>query len=200
MRNASDGGVFSSEWFRYYDAPPSDAFLIQSWDTAQKAGELHDYSVCTTWAISRLGYFLVDVDRRRLMYPALKQAVVDNAARYSPRAILVEDKGSGTSLCQELRGETALPILPREPGKDDKATRAMGITSLYESGRVFHPRSAPWLQDLEIELSIFPEGAHDDQVDSIVQALTYANHQANRDAVQIYGGGQRRASADMSMR
>jgi len=198
--NASaDGGVFNPEWFYYYDDLPPDAFFIQSWDTASKAGELHDYSVCTTWAVSRLGFFLADVDRRKLMYPGLKQAIVDDAALWSPRAVLIEDKGSGTSAIQELRAETALPIVPYEPGKEDKVTRAMGITSLYEAGRVFHPRTAPWLQDVEIELSIFPEGANDDQVDSIVQALTYAARHASRDAIQIYGGGGRRASADVTM-
>ncbi len=196
---SADGGVFSPEWFRYYDRLPPDAFLIQSWDTASKAGELHDYSVCTTWGVSRLGFFLVDVDRQKLTYPALKRAIVDNAAQHVPRAIIIEDKGSGTSAIQELRGETALPIVPYEPGDKDKVTRAMGVTSLYEAGRVFHPRSAPWLQDHEIELTIFPEGAHDDQVDSVVQALAYANRHANRDAVQIYGGGRRRASADAQL-
>ena len=33
------------------------------------------------------------------------------------------------------------------------------------------PTQAPWLADLEDELFAFPRGRHDDQVDSISQAL-----------------------------
>jgi phage terminase large subunit-like protein len=36
---------------------------------------------------------------------------------------------------------------------------------------VFFPKEAPWLRDLEDELYAFPNGRHDDQVDSISQAL-----------------------------
>jgi hypothetical protein len=41
----------------------------------------------------------------------------------------------------------------------------------FESGRVLFPKQAPWLADLELELFAFPRGRHDDQVDSISQAL-----------------------------
>jgi hypothetical protein len=35
------------------------------------------------------------------------------------------------------------------------------------------PKQAPWLPDLELEVFSFPRGRHDDQVDSISQALSY---------------------------
>ena len=38
---------------------------------------------------------------------------------------------------------------------------------------MFFPKEAPWLADLEAELFAFPSGRHDDQVDSISQALGY---------------------------
>jgi predicted phage terminase large subunit-like protein len=41
----------------------------------------------------------------------------------------------------------------------------------FESGLVVFPRCAPWLEDLEAELFAFPASRHDDQVDSISQAL-----------------------------
>jgi predicted phage terminase large subunit-like protein len=40
-----------------------------------------------------------------------------------------------------------------------------------EAGQVFFPSRAPWLACLEEELLTFPHGRHDDQVDSISQAL-----------------------------
>jgi predicted phage terminase large subunit-like protein len=42
-------------------------------------------------------------------------------------------------------------------------------------GRVNHrlPRRAPWLEDLRTEILAFPHGVHDDQADSISQALSW---------------------------
>ena len=41
----------------------------------------------------------------------------------------------------------------------------------FEAGLVYFPERAPWLVDLEAELFSFPGSRHDDQVDSISQAL-----------------------------
>ena len=43
----------------------------------------------------------------------------------------------------------------------------------FEAGRVYFPRNAPFLPELEAELLTFPQGKHDDQVDSITQALAF---------------------------
>jgi len=47
------------------------------------------------------------------------------------------------------------------------------VTPLVESGRVFLPESAPWLPDFLANLGTFPNAAHDDDVDSVTQALNY---------------------------
>ena len=54
-----------------------------------------------------------------------------------------------------------------------KEARANIQTPKFESGRVLLPETAPWLSEFEAELLAFPAGRHDDQVDSIVQALAY---------------------------
>jgi len=50
------GGLVKAEWFKRYDekqrAEPFDR-TVQSWDTANKATELSDFSVCTTWGLER---------------------------------------------------------------------------------------------------------------------------------------------------
>jgi len=46
-----EGALVKASWFKYYDETTlPDAFdqIVQSWDTATKAGELNDYSVCLT--------------------------------------------------------------------------------------------------------------------------------------------------------
>jgi predicted phage terminase large subunit-like protein len=41
----------------------------------------------------------------------------------------------------------------------------------FENGKVFLPIQARWLAELETELFSFPGSRHDDQIDSISQAL-----------------------------
>src|SRR5438132_4631089 len=90
---------------------------------------------------------------------------------WDPDAIIVEDAASGQSLIQELK-TTNLPLLPVKIDSD-KVSRAQAVTPLIESGRVFLPQSAGWLDDYVDELANFPNGAHDDAVDSTTNALNY---------------------------
>jgi hypothetical protein len=46
----------------------------------------------------------------------------------------------------------------------------------FEAGQVFLPERAPWLPELEAELFSFPGSRHDDQCDSISQALLDRNN------------------------
>jgi hypothetical protein len=50
---------------------------------------------------------------------------------------------------------------------------------MFESGRVFLPAEAPWLNDYIDELASFPAGVHDDMVDSTTQALNYLRSAAD---------------------
>ncbi len=50
-------------------------------------------------------------------------------------------------------------------------------TAVIEAGRVFAPKSAPWLADFQDEVTKFPAAKHDDQVDSLSQFLKHATTQ-----------------------
>jgi predicted phage terminase large subunit-like protein len=173
----SEGGLVKLKWFRRFPNPLQRlevaSRIIQSYDTATKAKEINDWSVGTTWADTKEGLDLVDVFRARLEYPDLRRSVIANAERFRPSVILIEDKGSGQVLIQDLRASTRLPIVAIDPGQRDKVVRFSGVTGMIEAGRVGLPESAPWLVDYEMEMTAFPVAAHDDQADSTSQALEY---------------------------
>jgi predicted phage terminase large subunit-like protein len=161
-------------WVRRYDKqlPPLDEQLmtVQSWDIACKGGPDNDWSVCTTWILTRRRrWYLLDVWRRRVDYPALKAAAKSLAKQWGARRVLVEDAVTGTALVQELREEIPGIIAIKPIG--DKASRMAVASARFEAGQVFLPERADWLPDLEAELFAFPGARHDDQCDSISQAL-----------------------------
>ena len=170
----SEGGIFKKEWFRRYSLiPETTKRIVQSWDTAVKATQLNDFSVCTTWAEFDNAYYLLDTFAQRLEYPDLKRQVITMAAKWQPDTILIEDKASGQALLQDLKKETKLPLIAIMP-ISDKITRASNISALVEAGRVLLPERANWLPDFELEVSSFPLSTHDDQVDSMTQFLNWA--------------------------
>ena len=177
------GEIIKTEWLRYYetaDLPLRFSFRLQSWDTANKNGELNDYSVCTTWGVFDRHNYLLDVFRRRLNYPDLKRAVVDQASKYEVDIVLIEDKASGTQLIQDLKSEGLFGIRPYDPlPGSDKQIRLYAQTAEFESGRVLLPRSAPWLDEYTRELISFPGSKYDDQVDSTTQALDHLKNYSN---------------------
>jgi predicted phage terminase large subunit-like protein len=168
---APGGAMIKRASVRRYDQLPGTGRIIQSWDVANKQGEENDYSVCTTWLIHENRYYLVDMLRGRFDFPTLRRKVSEQATLHKASQVLIEDAGFGTALIQDLK-TADVSIVAVKPEYDKKFR--MGIQAgKFENGQVFFPHEAPWLRDLEDELFAFPNGRHDDQVDSISQALAH---------------------------
>ena len=86
--------------------------------------------------------------------------------------VLIEDKASGTQLIQELISDGCHAVTSYEP-TCDKIMRLHAQTALIENGFVHIPETAPWLDAYLHELTVFPKGKHDDQVDSTAQFLDW---------------------------
>jgi predicted phage terminase large subunit-like protein len=169
------GGLVKAEWFKRYgekDRPEHFDRIVQSWDTANKATELSDFSVCTTWGVKGKDLFLLGLFRRRLEYPALKRAVREQQSLFGASEVLIEDKASGTQLIQELIGDGCHGVTRYQP-TCDKIMRLHAQTAMIDNGFVSIPETAPWLDEYLHELTVFPNGKHDDQVDSTAQFLDW---------------------------
>jgi predicted phage terminase large subunit-like protein len=117
-----------------------------------------------------------DQVRARMDCPATVQAIRGLTEKWPGAfAKLIEDKANGSAVIQMLAHD--LPgIIPVNPG-GGKVARAQAIAPLVEAGNVYlpHPDYAPWVCDFIEECAAFPNGAHDDQVDAMTQALLWFN-------------------------
>ena len=111
--------------------------------------------------------------RERFDYPTLKARAIEHARVYRATKVLIEDAGVGTALVQELMKIGDFSVVPVKPERD-KLVRMQIQSAKFESGQVFFPNRASWLRELEAELFTFPQSRHDDQVDSISQALAFS--------------------------
>src|SRR5215469_4561607 len=169
------GGLVKAAWFKRYrenELPEPFDRTVQSWDTANKASELSDFSVCTTWGVKGKNVFLLDVFRKRLEYPWLKRAVLEQQRRVNASVVLIEDQASGTQLIQDLNADGCHGVR-RCRSTEEKTMRMHAQTAVIENGFVHIPEAAPWLTEYLHELTVFPNGKHDDQADSTAQFLDW---------------------------
>lgn len=176
-----EGGIFKETWFseRYASLPKNPLRIVQSWDTAYKPGELNDPSVCTTWFLTEESAYLADVLVQRLIYPDLKSTAISHAAKWGCRELIIENKGSGQSLIQDLSKMPGFSVHSYTPIAD-KITRAAVISPIFENKKIVLPvKESPWLLEYLEELLLFPMATHDDQVDSTSQFIDWWQKQSN---------------------
>jgi predicted phage terminase large subunit-like protein len=184
----AEGGMFKRDWWdqpggRYTDplwivrndgahiALHMDEVII-SWDMAFKDTSSSDYVVGQVWARRGADAYLLDQVRGRMDFVTTCQRFREVAAKW-PQATLkiVEDKANGTAVINALR-RIVPGIVPESP-TESKEARASAVSPLAEAGNVHlpTPELAPWIGDLIEEAAAFPNGANDDQVDTLTQAL-----------------------------
>jgi hypothetical protein len=98
--------------------------------------------------------------------------VCEQCAAFEASVVLIEDKASGTQLIQELIHEGVHAVTRYQP-QADKVMRMHAQTAMIENGFVHLPKEAAWLAEYLHELTAFPKGKHDDQVDSTAQMLDW---------------------------
>ena len=122
------GGMVKAAWFKSYAAnerPEKFDRIVQSWDTANKACELSDFSVCTSWGIKGKNLYLLHVLRKRMEYPELKRAVREQCAGLRGKCRV--DRGQSLGHPADPGTDRAGPIcgnpLPAAVGQDHAHAR-----------------------------------------------------------------------------
>jgi len=171
------GGIFKDDWWQYYSILPKLKYAIVIADTAMKTGEQHDYSVFMCWGAGEDGNaYLIDVVRGKWEAPELETQFAafwnkHKSQEYNLRMAYVEDKASGTGLIQKIKKVHKIPIQGIKRDTKDKVERAKGVVGYVSSGYAYLKQDAPWLSEFLAELSVFPNGKHDDQVDVVSDGL-----------------------------
>lgn len=151
---------------------PKDCWKFATVDLAASEKTSADWTVCSVWAVTPEGdLVLLDRERQRIdegsHWPLVRRLCEKHA---KVAYVGVESRMFGTRLVFEA-GRAGLPI--RELKADvDKVTRALPAVARTEQGRAWWPAAEQcgWLEEWEHELLSFPNGAHDDQVDTFAYA------------------------------
>lgn len=189
------GGIFKTAHWRYFDPanltvwqldPPMA--LCTFWDTAVKDKATSDFTVGATWLAIGANRYLVRLTRDRLSLTDTKIAVRAQVAwceeifPHVAHRVYVENTANGPDVIAQLRDK--VPGLMPTSVQGDKTQRAHAVTPQLEAHQLYLPgaatadglgfdaaRTPAWVQEFVAEHASFPNGAHDDQVDTTTGVL-----------------------------
>ena len=192
---------------------PDMEIVIGSLDLAFTAKKENDFSAMTTWGIwrdggettaivnrdhfgsvtSRIEKAGMEADVPKIMltnawkghfeFHELVEKIIETARSSKVDILLVEDKGPGHSVAQEIRrlcGMEEFQVRLVNPGDLDKVARLYAVQHLFAEGLIHAPTKAGdpdvfrvWADMVITEVESFPKGVHDDLVDTVSQAINF---------------------------
>lgn len=188
-----------------HDHFPQFDFVLASVDLAYTEKKENDPSALTIWGVfsggeqkAQLGHYtnrveesralmerkytqehprimLIHAWAERLEFYDLMEKIAESCRKYQVDQLLVENKGPGLTLGQELRrvyGTAEFGVQIIDPGNQDKVARAYAVQGLFFDGCIYAPDRT--FADLVInQAAVFPKGKHDDLVDTMTQGLNW---------------------------
>jgi predicted phage terminase large subunit-like protein len=151
---------------------PADAPVVLSIDPGQKGGPSHSFSVVQAWAAREGLYLLIDQWREQATYREFRTEVLRFIRRRRPSAVLIEATAQGPALASDIRARKDMQIVSITP-VEDKVSRIRRHLRTIRSGIIRLPEHALWGADFIAELTTFPYGSFDDQVDALTQFLDW---------------------------
>lgn len=182
----AEGGMFKAHWWKRWREGelPSFERKVASWDMrfsdSQEAAS--SYVVGQVWGVAGADRYLLAQIRARLSFTESLSAVEALERFIHTPGKLVEKKANGAAVIDTLRKKVpGLIAIEPEGGKE---VRAAAAEPLVEAGNVYIP-AADYIpappgyepshveSDFIHECRVFPNGAHDDQVDAMSQFLNW---------------------------
>lgn len=170
--SAIEGNMLKRDWWQKYIKLPTMALKIISVDATFKNTKNSDFVAIQVWGKVGLNMYLIDRIKQRMDFPTTLQAIKDMKAKYPEViGIYIEDKANGSAIIQTLNMSISgiIPVTPKE----SKEARVSAISPQIESKHVYLPdySNAPWIEEFISECCKFPNGAFDDDVDCMSQAI-----------------------------
>lgn len=168
--SAQEGNLLKRTWWKYYRELPRLDILVMSVDATFKDNSDNDYVAIQLWGKARADYYMVKAIKRRMSFVETINQIMSLQGDYPDiRAVYIEDKANGPAIISMLRDKIS-GIIPVEP-QGSKIARVNAVSPVVEAGNVYLPEGLSETDDFVEETAAFPNGKHDDQVDSFSQAL-----------------------------
>ena len=171
-----EGGLVPRDSWSYWDFLPHQFdTMFQSWDLSFKGSATSSFVCGLVFGKKGANLYVLDYVRRRLDFVETQAQIRAFHDRW-PDAFTkyIEDKANGPAIISSLGNE--VPGLtgtnPQKLG-GDKEARAASASPIIRAGNVYLPNPSirPWGKHIVEEHAVFPNGLHNDIVDTMSQAI-----------------------------
>lgn len=166
-----EGEYFKREWFRWFDKPPQHLRTYGASDYAVTA-KGGDYTVHAVIGVDHDdNIYVLEMWRAQAESHIWVEAFIDLVARHKPLNWAEEQgqiiKSLGPFIDKRMRERKVYCRREQMASVADKPTRCRAFQARAAMGKVYLPHGASWVPDLLAEMTSFPAGKHDDQVDAL---------------------------------
>lgn len=165
-----EDAYFKKDWFRWYDQRPKHLAKYGASDFAvtAKGGDFTVHVVVGIDPDDNL--YVLDVWRKQTTTDQWIDQMIGMMQEHRPHLWAAPadqiKRSVGPFLIKRMSESRTYIALQEMPDSGDKPTKARSFQGRMATGKVYFPKQAEWLDDLVMEMSMFPVG-HDDQVDAL---------------------------------
>jgi len=165
-----EDAYFKKDWFRWYDARPKHLAKYGASDFAvtAKGGDFTVHVVVGIDPDDNL--YILDVWRKQTTTDKWIDQMIGMMQEHKPYVWAAPadqiKRSVGPFLTKRMAEAKTYIAIQEMPDSGDKPTKARSFQGRMATGKVYFPKQAEWLDDLVMEMSMFPVG-HDDQVDAL---------------------------------
>lgn len=170
-----EGGLFKAAWLKpclMKDLPRRETLTVYGGSDYAVTANGGDYTVHGVAGLdAQGGLWLLDVWRKQAASDQWIEAFCDMVLQWKPQAWAEETgqikSGVGPFRDRRMRERKAYVVCEAFPTRGDKAIRAQSIRGRMALDGLYVPIDAPWYEQFVSELTTFPAGKNDDQVDML---------------------------------
>lgn len=196
--SAEEGNIFKRGSWQFYDYDKLPGTPIVGYSIIDTAGyddkTTGDPAVIATVCKVGKDLYWRHVQKGYWTFTELKQRCLDARTEFG-YPLLIEETPWAKPLIQSLQNEIN-GVIPFKIEGRSKLTRAQAIQPYHEAGNLYLPRARSWTGEFIDEHADFPNGAHDDQVDTTSMAglRMLMGYTDEIQPVEVHSLGYRRSS------
>ncbi len=174
---STKGGIFKSNEFKYFKFVENQNIEVNNKiirnedlrkfitvDLAASSKENSDYTVLLAFALDiDNNIYILDILREHFDTLNHQEIIKDLYFKWKPISVGIEAVQYQNALVRSVSAN-GIPAIPIRPNKD-KISRALPMQAKLNSGLVYLPKYENWVNEFLSELTAFPYGKNDDQVD-----------------------------------
>jgi predicted phage terminase large subunit-like protein len=185
---ARNDRTFDPGRLRFYNPAQLQAALqggcdiLMTVDPGVRKAQDRDPTVIGVTAMDRDGnVWVLDMIRRHMVHHEILDLIRDAYRQYRPHRLIIEGVQGQGYLLQDLEhgswpGGEIIPSTEVDPKQIrlGKESRILQLEPWFHQRKLLVPATSEWFLDLQVELTTFPRGKHDDMLD--VLAYAKLNH------------------------